>query len=64
MKATENIIDNNKKLEEQRKEINDNRNVNSIVRQAVRRSNSPSSLVSSVDSGLGGQISPVNQGFF
>nr|CAD2143312.1 unnamed protein product [Meloidogyne enterolobii] len=64
VKATENIIDNNKKLEEQRKEINDNRNVNSIaasVRQAVRRSNSPSSLVSSVDSGLGGQISPVNQ---
>ena len=28
---------------------------------AIRRSNSPSSLVSSVDSGLGGQFSPVHQ---
>ncbi|KAF7637481.1 hypothetical protein Mgra_00003000 [Meloidogyne graminicola] len=64
VKATESIFDNgNKKLpEEQQKENNENKNaVIPSVRQAVRRSNSPSSLVSSMDSGLGGQISPVIQ---
>jgi hypothetical protein len=65
VKPTESIVENNKQnsVEEQRKE-NGNNNKNSGIsttRQAVRRSNSPSSLVSSVDSGLGGQISPVNQ---
>jgi hypothetical protein len=33
-----------------------------LGQQLIRRSNSPSSLVSSLDSGIGGQISPVNQG--
>uniref|UniRef100_A0A1I8C0I9 CUE domain-containing protein n=1 Tax=Meloidogyne hapla TaxID=6305 RepID=A0A1I8C0I9_MELHA len=64
VKTTENINDNNNKFEEQRDGVNDNKNVNSVVssvQQVVRRSNSPSSLVSSIDSGLGGQISPVNQ---